>query len=60
MGKDMKEYTVFIDNAESCDCYEDFDIQDVIEEFKSNGFNVTEEAHYPQLRGLEIRLQERV
>lgn len=40
----MKEYTVFIDNAESCDRYEDFDVKEVIKEFKTNGFNVTEEA----------------
>lgn len=44
MGKEMKEYTVFIENAESCDCYEDFDVKEVIKEFETNGFNVTEEA----------------
>ena len=44
MGKEMKEYTVFIENAENCDCYENFDIKEVIEEFEANGFNVTEEA----------------
>lgn len=44
MTKEMKEYTVFIDNVENCDCYEDFDIKEVINEFKDNGFNVTEEA----------------
>lgn len=44
MGKEMKKYTVFIENAECCDCYENFDIKEVIEEFEANGFNVTEEA----------------
>lgn len=44
MSKEMKEYTVFIENAENCDCYEDFDVKEVIKEFKTNGFNVTEEA----------------
>jgi hypothetical protein len=44
MGKEMKEYTVFIENAENCDYYEDFDVKEVIKEFEANGFNVTEEA----------------
>lgn len=44
MSKEMKEYTVFIESAENCDCYEDFDVKEVIKEFKTNGFNVTEEA----------------
>jgi hypothetical protein len=44
MKKDMKEYTVLIDDAECCYCYKDFDVKEVIKEFKSNGFNVTEEA----------------
>lgn len=40
----MKEYTIYIQNAENCDEYEEFNINDVIKEFKDNGFNVTEEA----------------
>lgn len=44
MGKEMKEYTVFIKNAESCDCYENFDVKEALKEFEANGFNVTEEA----------------
>ena len=34
----MKEYTVSVETAES------FDIEDVIDEFEVNGFNVTKEA----------------
>lgn len=30
MGKEMKEYTVFIKNAESCDCYENFDVKEAL------------------------------
>jgi hypothetical protein len=44
MEKEMKEYTVYIKNAECCDNFEPFDVTEVIEEFKAHGFNVTEEA----------------
>lgn len=40
----MKEYTIRIKNAENCNHYEDFNLEEVIKEFKTNGFNVTEEA----------------
>lgn len=38
MRKEMKEYTVSVETAES------FDIEDVIDEFEVNGFNVTKKA----------------
>ena len=40
----MKEYTIYIKEAESCNHYKDFDINEVMKEFADNGFNVTEEA----------------
>lgn len=40
----IKEYTIRIKNAENCNHYEDFNLEEVIKEFKTNGFNVTEEA----------------
>ena len=40
----MKEYTIYIKGAESCNHYKDFDINEVMKEFADNGFNVTEEA----------------
>lgn len=30
MKKDMKEYTVLIDDAECCYCYKDFDVKEVL------------------------------
>lgn len=40
----MKEYTIRIKNAENCNHYEDFNIEEVIKVFAEHGFNVTEEA----------------
>lgn len=40
----MKKYTVRIKNAKNYNHYEEFNLEEVMKEFKTNGFNVTEEA----------------
>lgn len=40
----MKKYTVRIKNAKNYNHHEEFNLEEVIKEFKANGFNVTEEA----------------